>query len=255
MNRKRNSRPRSLVNRKRHTFRKRCGSWLTTLTLGFLCATCAPAGGPSSIPRARIVPAQSQPSASPTIDYARRLASAADIHGARAADRVGSAKSGLGESHTEIQSLVTEVMRLRKQKTASENELLALYNRLVEQEKKTRLLVKDITEAETALMQERELRAQVSDKLAEAEQQVAAKDAEATQLRGQLSHSESVADAYAKSADDNARLAQREAGRADRAEGGSKLKTKIIVGLSLALLASLVGIYFLSKKRFPFLPF
>ena len=95
--------PYSLRNHKRHTRRTR---WLAIGTLVsialFLIVTCAPRG-PIAIPRARIVAATAQPSAVPTIAEARRLGTQADAHSATAAARVGSAKTGMGESHTEIQ--------------------------------------------------------------------------------------------------------------------------------------------------------
>ena len=230
----------SMENRKRHTRRNFLLGLGAVVCFGlFLLVTCAPVST-RAIPPARIVPATLQPSAVPTLEDARRITAAADIHGATAADRVGSAKAGLGQSHAEMQSLVTEVGRLRKQKAASENELMLLYNRLVEQEKKTRMLVIDISDAEAALASERTLRSQVSAKLSEAERLIHAKDAEAVQLRGQLAHAEQVADAYSNAADQNAQLAAAHSAKASKAQGTISILSKFLLAASLAFVLSAI---------------
>lgn len=241
----------SLANRPRHTRRTR---WLAVgvlaaLALGMLVHCAAPVA--SVPPRARMAPAAAQPSAVPTLEHARRMSAQADLHAHSASARVSSAKSGLGDAHSAIQSLTGEVERLHRQKSASENELLALYNRLVEQEKRFAILVSDLTDAEIALEQERALRQQAAESLVKAESMIHAKEAEATQLRGQLDHAEQVADAYSSAAERNARLAAAESSRADQLKGQLKTITWMLVGASLLCLVSLIFNYFQFRVRLP----
>ncbi len=235
-------------NRKKHSRAKRF------ILAGFCLlavATCAPIGKPQRATIVRLPPATHQPSAQPSVADARRLSSEADAQSAIAADQVSRAGKGMKETQQEMQQLVETTMRLRQQKAASESDLLKLYNRLVEQEKRMRMLVSDISDAETSLASERNMRQQVSVKLSEAEALIAAKDAEALQLRDQLVYMNDVAEAARKMADDNAALAGKESARADSATGASNLKTRLLLGTGGLLLLACGVIFLLVRTKLP----
>ena len=211
------------------------------------CATVAP----KRATIVRLPPASQQPSAQPTVSEARRLSSEADAKGALAADQVSRAGKGMRETQQEMQQLVETTLRLRQQKAASESDLLKLYNRLVEQEKRMRMLVSDISDAETSLASERNMRQLVSVKLSEAEALIAAKDAEALQLRDQLTYMNDVAEATRKMADDNAALAGKESARADRVAGESAFKGRLLLGTAGLLLVAGLIIFLLVRTKLP----
>lgn len=215
-----------------------------------LGTTCAP-NTPARATVVRVNPAASQPSARPVVADIRQLSADADAQSALTAEKVRRAGSNTKVIRQEMQQLVEEADRLRQQKTATENELLSLYNSLVEQEKRMRVLVVDISEAEASLTSERAMRKQVSSKLSEAEVLISAKDAEAQQLRDQLAYVSDVADAARKMADDNATLASRESARADKVAGESSLKTKLLVGTGGLLLLSVLAIFLLVRAKLP----
>jgi CHASE3 domain sensor protein len=150
-----------------------------------------------------------------------------------------------------MQRLVDATQKLHQQKIASENDLLELYNQLVKQEQRVSLLVLDIGEAEAALISERTMRQQVSAKLSEIEALTRAKDAEATQLRDQLTHVSNVAEAQKLMADANAGMAGKESQRADRLAGASALKTKLLIATGGLLLLACVIIILLIRAKLP----
>jgi chromosome segregation ATPase len=139
------------------------------------------------------------------------------------------AKEGLSNSQVELHSLVAEADRLRTQKRASEGELLALYNRLVAQEKQAAALVRSVSEAEAALASERFLRNAISEELSKAEQLTTAKDAEVELLRNQLTLSEATADAMQTAAEHNAKLANASADKAAASSGRSSTLTRMLI--------------------------
>lgn len=237
-------------NRKKHSLLKRRSlvglSLLTLLTI----VTCAPVTPQRAIV-VKLPPAAKQQSAQPAVSEARRLTGEAATQGARAADQVSRAGKGLQATQREMQQLVETAARLRQQKAASENDLLQLYNKLVEQEKRMTLLVMDIGEAEVSLADALTKVQQVSVKLSDAEALVAAKDAEAMQLRDQLIYMNDVAEAQRQMADQNATLASKESARADRVTGESKLKTKLLIGTGSLLLVTIFVIVLLVRSRLP----
>lgn len=217
---------------------------------GLVSLTCAPVA-PKRTATVRVTPATQQPSAKPAVSEARRLSDAANIQSALAAEQVSRASKGVRETQREMQRLVETTTRLRQQKTVSENELLQLYLRIVEQEKRTRLLVTAISDAESTLAAERGLRAQVGAKLIEAEALVVSKEAEAAQLRAQLVHVSDVLDDQKRLADANADLASKAAARASELEGASDLKTKLLIGTVCLLVVAGLVIILLIRTRLP----
>lgn len=238
-------------NRKKHSRAKRW-SVITTLSIvGLACMTCATAPAPKRDVVVRLPPARQATSAQPAVSEARRLSGAADIKSALAAAQVSRAGKGMQETQREMQQLVETTMRLRQQKAASESDLIKLYNRLVEQEKRMRVLVADISDAEATLLSERNMRQLVSVKLSEAEALIAAKDAEAHQLRDQLTYMNDVAEAQKRMADDNAALASKESARANRVAGESDFKGRLLIAtVGLLLVAGLI-IFLLVRTKLP----
>jgi hypothetical protein len=241
-------RPFSIDNRHRHSglsLRPFASSapWRFALISLFLVALallvhCAP-GVATVPPRARIAPAALQPSAIPSIEESRRLAAQADIHGSTAAGRVSSAKSGLADVSAANQSLIAEVDRLHKLKSATENDLLLLYNRLVEQERKFAIMVSDLTSAENELAAARALRIKQSEETIKVQQLVIAKEGEAAQLRSQLAQAALDLDAAVTRAEENAKLSAANAAKANQSSGTiSTLYRVIFIGGILLLLSA-----------------
>jgi len=210
---------------------------------------CAPRITPVP-PRVRVVPANVQQSASPKLSEARRDSSKADRHNAAATVHIGGAKSGMQESQTEMQSLVSEVGRLQAQKRASENELLALYNRLVAQDRRASAILQNLNAAEVSLAEERTLRRRADESVIAAEALVHAKDAEASQLRSQLAHAEQISDSYEQASTRNAELAAKAKADADKSAGTIETLTKFLIGVSIALALSIVGNLLFLKATF-----
>lgn len=238
------------TNRRRYTRRNRwCMIGLLIAASLLLLMQCAPRITPVPL-RVRVVPAKEQKSASPALTDARKNNSKADAHNAVAASKINGAKSGMQESHTEMQSLVIEVGRLKTQRRADANELLNLYNRLVAQEKKFLLTIRELDAAEIALAEERALRKRADESVLAAEVLVHARDAEAAQLRIQFAHAEQVADNYEQAATRNAELAAKAKAEADKSAGVISLLTKILIGVSIALLISLGANILLFRATF-----
>ena len=231
-------RPFSAGNMRRHTRVKRWLPIAALLIIAIALVCCATSHGPPVAPRAKVVAAAPASSAVPSLEHSRRIASQADIHGASAAGRVKSAKSGLTDASTENQSLIAEVDRLRKLKTAGENDLLALYNRLVEQERKFAVMVSDLTSAENDLAAERALREESMAALVEAQAKATSKDAEANQLRSQLTQESANADSYKAAADQHSAASAANAARANQSAGTIQtLRRAILIGAILLIMS------------------
>ena len=206
---------------------------------------------PTREPVVRITPAAQKQSAQPTVSEARRLSGEADTQGALAAAQVSRVGNGLQETQREMQLLVETTRQLRQQKVVNENDLLQLYNRLVDQEKRMHVLVADISSAELSLASERSMRKLASVKLSEAETLITAKDAEAAQLRDQLTYMNDVAEAQKRMADDNAALVSKESARADRVAGESAFKGRLLIVTAGLLLLAVFIIILLVKTKLP----
>lgn len=230
-----------------HTFMTR---WVVVATLLMVVSSCAPRAARLE-PLVRVKPATQQPSASPVVVDVRKLSTDADVYAAVAANRVSQAGKRAKDTQTEMQQLIDVTQKLHQQKLATESDLLKLYNQLVDQEQRVSLLAADISEAERALASERTMRQQVSAKLSEIEALTRAKDAEALQLRDQLTHMSDVAEAQRKMAGDNAVLVGKESARADRVAGESALKTRLLIITGSLLLVACLIIFLLVRAKLP----
>ena len=236
------------MNHKRHTSLKRWTAIGATILVAATMLRCATSHGPVIAPRAKVIAAAPTASAVPSIEQSRRIAAKADIHGASAAGRVKSAKAGLTDAATENQSLIAEVDRLRKLKSAGENDLLLLYNRLVEQERKFSIMVTDLTSAENDLAAERALREEAMAALVEAQAKATSKDTEASQLRSQLIQESANADSYKTAADQHAAASASNAAKANQSEGTIQTQRRVLLIVGILLLLS-VGLNVLQLKR------
>lgn len=208
-----------MSNRKRHTRLRRIGASLIVIALSSLALSCWPRpADPVTkpvIPKAPVV----TESASPTMDKAGRKTSEADTQSAITEERVSRAKNAADEAKARMKTALEEADRLRKQKTASENELVALYNQLVAQDQKMGVLLIDLTGAQSSLAAERKLRKEANDLLADARAKVAARDAETALLRSQLDQANAQAETYFTSAKQAADAQAKSAAQAATAEG------------------------------------
>jgi hypothetical protein len=198
-------------------------------------------------PRAKVIAAAPTASAVPAIEESRKLAAKADIHGASAAGKVKAAKSGATDAAAQNQSLIAEVDRLRKLKTATESDLLMIYNRLIEQERKFAIMVSDLTSAENDLAAERALREDAVTALVQAQAKATSKDMEAAQLRSQLIQEAANADSYKAAADQHAAASASNAAKANASEGTiTTLRRVLLIGAILLLLS--VGLNVIQLK-------
>lgn len=222
-------RPFSAGNTKRRSRLKRWSAIAATLLCAMAMVRCATTPGPAIPPRAKVIAAPQEASAVPSLEESRRIAARADLHASSAAGSVKSAKFSLAGAANENQSLIAEVDRLRKLKSAGESDLLLLYNRLVEQERKFAIMVSDLTSAENDLAAERSLREQALSQLVAAQQRAASKDAEASQLRAQLIQESAVADSYKAAADQHAAASAANAAAASSSAGRISILTRILL--------------------------
>jgi chromosome condensin MukBEF ATPase and DNA-binding subunit MukB len=191
------------------------------------------------------VAAAKQPSAAPNFAAIRDKSREADDANARTAERIKQAKVNLNDTHFELQAILLEVDLMVKKTFATENDLIKHWNRLVEHEKRYSILKDDMEKATESLEQERILRAEVNSRLSETEAQIRAKDAEADQLRGQLSNEQRATQAAAEQAaayrdqvDHKTELLAGAYRDTAKEKGANELKTKIMIGLGIALLLS-----------------
>lgn len=210
---------------------------LVTLSLWFLVQCASSVSIP---PRVKIVPVQPRPSATKPLNEARRISARTDVHSQRASDSAQSAKSGLTENATEMSALVVEVGRLHKQQSANANELLALYNRMVAAEKRSQVLLIEISVVELELAEVRTLRNQEGILLMEALERVENRDSELIQVRGQLANESAEADRFSGLATTAAKAAADSKATADRAKGMISTLIWILAGVSVALTISLL---------------
>ena len=154
---------------------------------------------PSCTPKAVVVPdANKLPtpppreSARPALAEALQNAAQATAEAQRARDSVDRAKAAAESAQAAMKNSVAEAKRLHEQTTASENELLNLYNHLVEMERGMSLMTEDINKAKNALTAEKTLSASTLARLQAAEALTIEKDAEVAELRRMLTYSETL---------------------------------------------------------------
>ncbi len=132
---------------------------------------------------------------------------------------------------------------LVERNAATSEELHELNTKIVGAELRINNLVDRLTSVAEDLAAERVLREQIATKLTEAHAAVAAKEAEADQLRQQFEDQKMTSAMFESNAQANFEVAQNSLARAARMEGQRNLVIKMLIGVTLGLLASLVVNY------------
>ena len=158
-------------------------------------------------------------SAVTSVDEARVALKAAEDEAEKTRANLEKTRENLAKANSSLRSTVEQAAKLAKQKSATEIELVDLYNRMVEQEKAYTDLTRDFDTTKTSLAAERAARGQLAAKLTEAERKAALKDAEAAELRRLLDTSESVAALNAKAAQTERQAAADATAKADTLRG------------------------------------
>jgi chromosome segregation ATPase len=197
---------------------------------------------PPGIPTVTAAPIQE--SAKPAIDDSRKLAEEAAVKSAAARTRVDDAKAVVeaykAKEYKDLKDLVT---RLREQESATKSELDELYERITGAEARITRLIERLTEVQADLAAEHELRVKAAQKLAQAATQIAAKEAEADQLRSQLKDQKETTAVFERNAQENFEAAQKASAKADKMLGQRNLLFKFLVGAVIVAILSLVVNY------------
>jgi hypothetical protein len=220
-----------------------CKWSLIVVVLALLTACFPKPSEPIVNPVKPKAPARTE-SAAGTAEQASRKSSEADSQSAVTEERVARARSAADDAKAKMKTALEEADRLRKQKSASENELLNLYNQLVAQDQKVGSILTDLTSAQTSLATERRLRKEANDLMTDMRSKIAIRDAETVMLRAQLEQSNAQSDAYYASAKDTAAKLQKAQQDVGIAEGQVKTWRNIALtagGILLLLVLIAVG--------------
>lgn len=226
-------------------------AFLAWLLIAFLLPSCAPRGGavPSFVPKAAVV---KQEDTAPAISKAKEASSKADTASAvtkthiEAADRTAAfLREALGKS-------VTEADRLRKQGSATQQDLTSLWIDLTNTVEKNRILTNDLANVSASFLEERELRNAAASAMDRAETVARSKDREAGDLRLNLTDCEANRKAIHTTNQHLSIAAQAANARADKLAGEVGLyRIGLIVACSICVLCGLAwfAIKFLLPPR------
>ena len=184
----------------------------------------------------------------------RELSNAASERTAAALTRVADAQAAVSTyqagEYAELKDLVTT---LAERGSAASEELDDVYQRVSGAEDKIDTLLGRLTSVSEDLVTEKGLRVQADAKLGEASEKIAAKEAEADQLRQQFEDQKVTAAAFEANAKENFTVAQKSVVRAAKMEGQRNLVIKVLAGVAGLLLISLLMNYiqFRSKSILP----
>ncbi len=205
-------------------------------------------------------PSQKPPvavSAVDTIDEAMVALRAAEAEAERTRQNLDRTQENLAKANSSLRSTIEQTARLVTQKSATEAELIDLYNRMVAQEKAYTDLTKDFDATKASLLAEKTARTALAAKLTEAERKAATKDAEAAELRRLLDTSERNTAATAAALDRAAKIAADAKAAADSLEGQNKTLWKVcLVEGACILLAVIIFVLLVTRRiSLPGLPF
>lgn len=199
---------------------------------------------PEKVPtRPNVTAAPKQESAKGSLNQAREYGSEADKKNTEARAKLIEAKTGLRNYQDRVASLQELVRKLQENGAAGLADLQKLYDELDKQAAMILNLVTSLELVENDLQEERMLRVKASGELAEATAKVAAKEAEADQLRQQLVDAGKTIDAFEVNARNNHQAAMDARGAADRIEGEKRLIIKILIAVSALAALSIVANY------------
>lgn len=192
----------------------------------------------------QITAAPKAPSPSQPLKEARRIAQEAETHGAAARSEIESAKSGLTNYRDEdYRGLQELVVRLQEKAAVTKEDLADLYDKVFAAEGKIQQLLTRLQRAADELEQESTLRRSADDQLVDAQVKLAAKEAEADQLRLQFADQKANSDSLEQSAKANHKAALEAAADKDQAIGQRNLVVKILIAVTIALALSLIVNY------------
>lgn len=223
------------------------------MILGLVLSGCAPTQ-PARVPTNQVPAAVERPPASPALDTAIAIHGRADGQAIVTAAQVKTLSGQLKQVHDEALSTVAELDRLRAAKFAVESDLVAFYNKLVAQEKLVKTMTLQVTEVEASLAAERLLREQAATKLQETDRLLRDKEAEAQLLRSQLGQANRNSADAEQAVKTTGEALGKAMARADKLQGESAFKTKLLIGSAVLVLLLLAFILLLIKFRtiFPF---
>lgn len=212
------------------------------LMLPLLLASCEFGRKPTASPTPYValpVPAQS-PSAKPVLDSARDTHQRMSTAEAAVMVNHGKATAGASELSVQLRETTKEVDRLRKQKSASESELVLLYNRLEGQDRKMGTIISDLQGTSTALNEERALRQKLQTELDSIDRLIITKENENGVLRELLAAADASAKSFATANTDLKAQIEKLTARLSAAESRAAVWLKISAG-SCALLLLILG--------------
>lgn len=228
-------------------------TWLYTVLTCALIASCVkPTPTPPPVVKADRPPVNV--SAVTSVDDARVALQNAEAEAEKTRNSLDKARENLAKANSSLKETVAQAAKLATQKTATEGELLDLYNRMVEQEKAYTDLTRDFDATKVSLAAERSARAQIATRLSETERKVVAKDAEAAELRRLLDTSERTAELNAAAVAAERKAAAQAVTTADRLRGEVKVwrNAAIIAGGLLLVIAFLFVLKISGRLALPF---
>ncbi len=208
----------------------------------FLFAACAPKAVivPPYVPTA---PVEKREEVAPIVDDLRDRTAEADARAAAARARLDAVSRESRTLREGLESAVTEADRLRKQKTATEEELTNLWASLQESLARNLFLEKEAEDAVREAEAERLARVRVSESLARLQEAARQKDAEAAQLRRDLDHSQAVAKGLHLTAADAAGQAQAAQAKASAATARANTWFKLFLSATGLLIVAVFVIF------------
>lgn len=187
-----------------------------------LLASCQPQATrvPSHVPPSPV------PKAVPVAESVSAVRSATEEvarSGERAEVKVAAAVREAATLREGLEDAVAEADRLRQAKTATEEDLTKMWQRLTALTQRNLFLEEEMRGAERELANQRELRRQAMVQITVLEQRAAEKDREAALLRTQYEDAEAIREATAKAADAIARERDTARTEADKLKGEVRL--------------------------------
>jgi chromosome segregation ATPase len=211
-----------------------------------LLATCAPKPVPPVHTPTIRPPAVAD--AGPLVDELSRAGVAADNQQAETSRRLTNAQREASSLKSSLERATGEADRLRRQKSAGEEELTRLWELLTEASQRNMFLEVELTSASTSLEAEKALRIEAQAMLLRLQSQVRQKDMEASLLRQSLDQSEAAADRLSDQVRKSFEEARQAKADVDQLKGRNSLKNKILLGTGILLILSLLANYLQLKR-------
>ena len=197
----------------------------------------------------KVTAAPRAPSPKDTVKDARSLSQEADRRNEAARSELDTAANRVTDfregDYRQLQALVT---RLRDKASATGEELHELYERVFSADARIQTLLDRLQVIRAELDAERDLRQKADEKLVAAQGEIAAKDAEAEQLRQQFTDMRATAKDFEDNARKNHDAALASNAAAAKEKGKKELLMKVLIATAITLLISLI-VNFLQFRR------